>query len=83
MASFELPSFIKPTIPVAPFTASIPDSEIESFKTLVKLSKLPPALYDTQHRKYGVTAEWMRTAKTTFETTFDWYLSNYLLQPSK
>ncbi|KAF8537781.1 Alpha/Beta hydrolase protein [Trichophaea hybrida] len=70
--SSELPSYIKPTIPVVPFSVSIPDSEVSDFKTLLKLSKLAPETYESQHRRFGVTSKFMREAKAQWENEYDW-----------
>ncbi|KAF8250387.1 putative epoxide hydrolase [Wilcoxina mikolae CBS 423.85] len=70
--SSQLPSHIKPTIPVAPFNVSIPDSEVSDFKTLLKLSKLAPETYESQHRRLGITSKFMREAKAQWENEYDW-----------
>jgi microsomal epoxide hydrolase len=58
------------------FTASIPDTQLSEFKTLLRLSKLAPATYEglQEDRKYGVTTKWLTEAKEHWEKTFDWYV---------
>lgn len=68
----QLPAFLKPTITVEPFTVAIPDQDITEFKTLLKLSKLPPPTFEGQHRNFGVTSAWMRDAKAKWEKDYDW-----------
>lgn len=56
-----------------PFTAHTPESAIDEFKTLLKLSKLPPKTYENQQsdRRFGVSLDWMQEAKSAWEK-FDW-----------
>jgi microsomal epoxide hydrolase len=72
MADRAIPSFLKPTLPITPFTVAVPDDDIDEFKTLLRLSKLPPATSTSDDRELGVTAAWMRSAKAKWETDFDW-----------
>lgn len=57
-----------------PFKVSIPDSELQDFKTLLRLSKIPSPTYETLQtdRKYGLSHEWMTTAKAQWLDGFDW-----------
>lgn len=71
MAQHELPSFLKPTLRVSQFTVAIPDNDIADFKTLLRLSKLPPATATSDDRHYGITASWMSEAKQKWQD-FDW-----------
>lgn len=68
----QFPSHLKPTIPVSPFTVDIPEKDVADFKHLLRLSKLPSATYEGQHRKFGVTSAWMRKAKDQWENEYDW-----------
>jgi microsomal epoxide hydrolase len=77
----QLPSYITPTIPIAPFNVSIPDSEISDFKALLKLSKLAPETYEGQHRRFGVTNKFMRETKEQWENEYDWSTSLLLRSP--
>jgi len=65
---YQLPSSAKP------FTLSISDSDLDDFKTLLKLSKLGPLTYENQQsdRRYGITQEWLSTAKEHWLTKYDW-----------
>ncbi|KDQ08979.1 hypothetical protein BOTBODRAFT_37508 [Botryobasidium botryosum FD-172 SS1] len=57
-----------------PFKVNIPDSAIDEFKTLLRLSKLAPQTYENSQEdwRYGVTGEWMREAKEKWLNDFDW-----------
>ena len=59
------------TLKLEPFTIKIEDEVINDFKTLLKLSPLSPPTWDGKHREFGVTSEWMSTAKSEWEK-FDW-----------
>ncbi len=72
MAAFaKLPATAK-TQPT-PFTASTPESELNEFKELLKLSKVGKETYEStqKDRKYGITSDWLAEAKTQWEK-FDW-----------
>jgi microsomal epoxide hydrolase len=63
---------------LAPFKVSIADEQIEELKTLVSLSKIGPQTYEglQQDRKYGITTEWLSSAKEQWKG-YDWYLLCY------
>lgn len=58
-----------------PFKASIPDERIKEMQILVRLSKIAPETYEgsQQDRKYGITTEWLSSAKDQWKK-LDWYL---------
>ncbi|PVH89426.1 alpha/beta-hydrolase [Cadophora sp. DSE1049] len=60
----------KPT----PFKVSIPDDEIDEFKQLLKLSRLPKKTYENQQedRRFGVSLSWLTEAKSVWLEEFDW-----------
>lgn len=67
------------SIQVDKFTLSIPDQEIQDFKTLLRLSKLAPKTYENLHTdakdcKFGVSHEWMSKAKEYWLNEYDWYI---------
>jgi len=63
---------LQPKIEVEDFTIAISDKDIEEFKTLLKLSKLPPVTHEGTQERLGITREWMKNAKTHWEETYDW-----------
>lgn len=57
-----------------PFQVRISDEQIQELQTLVKLSKIAPPTYEglqQQDRKYGITTDWLVTAKEAWEK-FNW-----------
>ncbi|KAI9804726.1 MAG: hypothetical protein M1825_001094 [Sarcosagium campestre] len=63
-----------PTVPVKPFTVSIPEGELASLQTLIRHARLPPATYENGSRrggKFGVTAEWISAARDAWIDKFD------------
>jgi microsomal epoxide hydrolase len=60
-----------------PFRVTIPESELQDFKTLLKLSKIPSPTYESLRtdRKYGINHEWITTAKARWLDGFDWRAS--------
>jgi microsomal epoxide hydrolase len=65
------------SIQVDKFTLSIPDQDIDDFKTLLRLSKLAPKTYENLHAdakagKFGVSHEWMSKAKEYWLDEYDW-----------
>lgn len=74
MSSFKSVSPPNATIKVTPFKVAIPDEALEELQTLLKYSKLGPVTYESvqQDRKYGVTHDWLRNAKDTWQNKFNW-----------
>ena len=60
------------------FTAHASDQQLEDFKTLLKLSKIGPKTYENRvadpkdFTGFGITREWLASAKRTWETAYDW-----------
>lgn len=56
-----------------PFQVHISDDQIEELQLLVKLSKVAPPTYEglQQDRRYGISNEWLATAKEAWKN-FDW-----------
>jgi microsomal epoxide hydrolase len=57
-----------------PFTLSIPDSTLSSWRQLLDLSPLGPKTFENQQTQenYGVTYKWMSETKDYWLNTFDW-----------
>ena len=62
------------TASIEPYRLNISDEAIHDFKALLKLSKIPLATWENSHedRRYGVTAQWLSTAKEQWLNKFDW-----------
>jgi microsomal epoxide hydrolase len=71
-----LPAGVK--VKPQPFKVNIPEGKVLEMKQLIKLSKLPPATYEStqEDRRYGVTIQWLEEAKDAW-LDFDWYLTSY------
>ncbi|OCF60366.1 hypothetical protein L486_03049 [Kwoniella mangroviensis CBS 10435] len=72
--SYSTPPF-KPTIPLEPFTISIPDKDIEELKTLIKLSRLPKETYeniDAEEKGFGVSRKWLEDTRKYWLEEYDW-----------
>lgn len=56
------------------FKVSIPETQLSDFKTLLKLSKIAPATYESlqEDRRYGLTTNWITEAKDYWLNEFDW-----------
>ena len=56
------------------FKASVPDSDLNDFKQLLRLSKIAPPTYENtqEDRRFGVTRQWMLQAKEHWEYVYDW-----------
>lgn len=80
MASFNgfdtLPAGATGTI--EPFQLHVPDSDLADFHTLLNLSKLGPETWENSSasrdrgKDYGITRDWLATAKDTWLNSFDW-----------
>jgi len=70
----KFPSDPSATIHPEPFKVAIPDSALDELKLLLKHSKLAPQTYESsqEDRKYGITSQWIKEAKETWEHGFDW-----------
>lgn len=62
------------SIEVSPFRLATSSDELQSFRHLIRLSKLGPRTYENSSTdgKYGLSYEWMTEAKAYWENTFDW-----------
>lgn len=60
------------TLSPTPFKIAIPQADLDDFKTLLRLSKLPPATYEGTQERFGVTSKWVKETKAYWENTFDW-----------
>jgi len=70
----KFPTSTSTTIQAKPFKVNIPESTLDEFKTLLKLSKLGPQTYENsqEDRRFGVTAKWMKDTKDKWLNDFDW-----------
>ncbi len=61
---------------IEPFTVSVPEEEVDAFRTLLRLSKVATPTYESsqEDRRYGVTSAWMVNAKNYWLNEFDWYV---------
>ena len=57
-----------------PFTIHIPDQDIQVFRTLLKLSKIPAPTYESlqEDGKFGISRKWIAEAKEYWEKRYDW-----------
>ena len=55
------------------FRLSYPKEQLEELRTLIKLSKVGPATYEStrEDRQYGITTKWLANAKEQW-AQFDW-----------
>lgn len=63
-----------PKIPVESFKLETPQSELDDFKTLLRLSRIPKATYENTapaSEKFGVSREWMTQTKDAL-MELDW-----------
>lgn len=57
-----------------PFEAKIPEEKLTELNTLLKYSKIGPAVWENQQedRRFGITRDWLVNAKNEWETSYDW-----------
>ncbi|KAK7430490.1 hypothetical protein QQZ08_003009 [Neonectria magnoliae] len=62
------------TLDLRPFTAHVPEKDVELLKTLLRLAKLGPETYEnTQNRvEFGTQRKWLGNAKDTWQHNYDW-----------
>jgi len=60
------------------FNVDVSSTDLEDLKTLLRLSKLPPPIYENSlpNRRLGVQLEWMKHAVDFWSNNFDWYASS-------
>ena len=59
------------------FTLQIPEEEVKALRQLLSLSPLAPKTYEnlqTDPNLFGVSHEWMSTAKEHWLSKYDWYI---------
>jgi microsomal epoxide hydrolase len=56
------------------FVVAFPQSELDDLPSLVAASRIGPETFEglQQDRKYGITTQWLRDAKTSWLEDFDW-----------
>ncbi|KAJ7862910.1 hypothetical protein B0H14DRAFT_487726 [Mycena olivaceomarginata] len=60
-----------------PFIVAIPDADVAELKSLLKASRLGPSTPTNSNpsdHSLGVSMDWLKAAKQTWETSFDWNL---------
>jgi microsomal epoxide hydrolase len=69
----------KPLNAPTPFKVEIPEKELEEFKTLLRLSKVPKATFESlqEDGRFGVSHKWISEAKRVWLDEFDWFVSLY------
>jgi hypothetical protein len=74
MASYDRPPGDVLVLP-KPFKTAIPQTKIDDFKTLLRLSPVAEPTYENtqEDRRYGITAKWLAEAKEQWLHSFDWY----------
>jgi pimeloyl-ACP methyl ester carboxylesterase len=57
-----------------PFTLNIPDQDLDDWRQLLKLSKLPPQTWEgsQEDRRYGVTHKWLSETRDYWLNTYSW-----------
>ena len=57
-----------------PFTLHIPDQDLDDWRQLLKLSKLPPQTWEGSHEdgRYGVTHKWLSETRDYWLNTYSW-----------
>jgi hypothetical protein len=57
-----------------PFEVAILETALRELSTLLRLSRLPPEMYERlqRDRRYGITLPWMSNAKDAWEIQLDW-----------
>lgn len=65
-----------PTIPIKPFTYSVPDNELDELKTLLKSSRLTKKGYENSTKEIylGVKRDWVEEARRYWLGEYDWYV---------
>ena len=60
------------------FTVSFPQPELDDLRSLIAASRVGPDTFEgfQQDRKYGVSAQWLRDAKTSWLEDFNWYVQS-------
>ena len=56
------------------FTVHVSETDVDECKQLVKLSKIAPPTYEStqEDHRYGVTQQWLTTARDYWLDRFDW-----------
>lgn len=64
---------------IQPFKIHVEEQKVQDLKTLIRLSPIVQNTYENQVQRkeeehdFGVTREWLVSAKKTCEDDFDWY----------
>lgn len=56
------------------FVVAFPQAELEDLHALIAASRVGPETFEglQQDRKYGITTQWLRDAKTAWLEDFNW-----------
>ena len=56
-----------------PFTINVPEQDLHDFKLLLRLSKIAPPTYENARAEFGITRDWLVTARDAYLSEgFDW-----------
>lgn len=63
------------------FVVNFPQTELDDLRSLIAASRVGPDTFEgfQQDRKYGVSAQWLRDAKTSWLEDFNWYVQSSVL----
>jgi hypothetical protein len=71
---------LPPNTRIAPqdFVVNFPQNELDDLRSLIAASRVGPDTFEgfQQDRKYGVSAQWLRDAKTSWLEDFNWYVQS-------
>jgi microsomal epoxide hydrolase len=58
------------------FVVAFPQTELDDLRSLIAASRVGPDTFEgfQQDRKYGISAQWLRDAKTSWLEDFNWYV---------
>ena len=64
------------------FVVAFPQTELDALRSLIAASRVGPETFEglQQDRKYGVTTQWLRDAKTSWLEGFNWYVLSSLFR---
>lgn len=73
----KLPHPVSADVAVSPFKIEIPEDDIKSLKTLLKLLPIAQPNVWNLHtgRDYGVSRKWVTDAVEYWQSGYDWYSS--------
>lgn len=67
---------LPPNVQITPkdFAVAFPRTELDDLRSLIAASRVGPETFEglQQDRKYGITTQWLRDAKTSWVEDFNW-----------